>query len=94
VHGRPGAGLRAENRPPRSVFRAPRILPSGPREPVEPLSVAPSPVGYALVRTIAQSQSRRLKMTYRLVHTAAISPIANGYPNTQCNSGMWSKFMP
>lgn len=41
-----------------------------------------------------QSQSRRLKITYRLTQTIPISPIANGYPNLQPNSGMWSKFIP
>ncbi len=42
----------------------------------------------------AQSQSRRLKMTYRLVHTTAIRTMAKGYPSVQCNSGMCVKFMP
>jgi hypothetical protein len=40
------------------------------------------------------SQSRRLKTTYRLVHTTAMRRTAKGYPNAQCSSGMWSKFMP
>lgn len=40
------------------------------------------------------SQSLRLKMTYRLVQTTAISSTANGYPPAQCSSGMLSKFMP
>ncbi|MDQ0597956.1 hypothetical protein QF037_002301 [Streptomyces canus] len=43
---------------------------------------------------ITQSQCRRLKMTYKLVQTTDIRTIAKGYPNTQCNSGMWSKFIP
>jgi hypothetical protein len=42
----------------------------------------------------AYSQSLRLKMTYRLVHTMAIRAIAKGYPSAQCNSGMCEKFMP
>lgn len=40
------------------------------------------------------SQSRFLKITYRLVQTTAISRIANGYPAAQCSSGMVSKFIP
>jgi hypothetical protein len=40
------------------------------------------------------SQSFRLKMTYKLVQTPAISNTAKGYPNTRRNSGMWSKFIP
>lgn len=43
---------------------------------------------------IAQSQSRRLKMTYKLVQTIAIRAIAKGYPKLQRNSGMCSKFIP
>lgn len=43
---------------------------------------------------ITQSQSFRLKMTYKLVHTTAIRMIAKGYPSTQCNSGIRSKFIP
>lgn len=42
----------------------------------------------------AQSQSRRLNTTYRLTQTTAISRIANGYPKTQCSSGICVKFMP
>ncbi|GGP82760.1 hypothetical protein GCM10010278_71790 [Streptomyces melanogenes] len=40
------------------------------------------------------SQSRRLKMKYRLTHAPAISRIANGYPAAHFNSGMFSKFIP
>ena len=47
-----------------------------------------------IVSTSTQSQSFRLKMTYRLEHTTAIRRIANGYPSTQCNSGIRSKFIP
>ncbi|GAA4052185.1 hypothetical protein GCM10022233_23720 [Streptomyces shaanxiensis] len=41
-----------------------------------------------------QSQSRRLKMTYKLMHTNPIKPTAKGYPKLQLNSGMYLKFMP
>ncbi len=47
-----------------------------------------------LIGSIAQSQSRRLKMRYRLTQTTAINPIAKGYPKAQCSSGISSKFMP
>lgn len=53
-----------------------------------------APLRAAALTAITQSQSRRLKMTYRLVQTTAIRTIANGYPSTQCNSGMCLKFMP
>ena len=65
---------------PRKRRRSPR---SGP----QPLPGKPPGV-------ITQSQSFRLKMTYKLVHTTAIRMIAKGYPSTQCNSGIRSKFIP
>ncbi len=43
---------------------------------------------------MAQSQSRRLKMTYKLVQTIPIRAMAKGYPSTQRNSGMCVKFIP
>ena len=50
--------------------------------------------GVLKVLAYPQSQSRRLKIRYRLTQTIPISPIANGYPNPHRNSGMCVKFMP
>lgn len=41
-----------------------------------------------------QSQSRRLKIKYKLTQTTPIRPMAKGYPKLQLNSGMCLKFMP
>lgn len=40
----------------------------------------------------AHSRSRRSKAKQRLTQTIPIRQTAKGYPSTQCNSGMWSKF--
>lgn len=42
----------------------------------------------------AYSQPFFLKMAYMAAPVAAMRPMAMGYPNAQCSSGMWSKFMP
>lgn len=40
------------------------------------------------------SQPFRLKPRWITQQAATISTITSGYPNVQCFSGIWSKFMP
>jgi hypothetical protein len=79
-------------------FRArlilPRHSPSGLKRLIHARDRSCTYSGQQPSTAIAQSQSRRLKMTYKLVHTTAIRTSAKGYPNTQCNSGMCVKFIP
>ena len=55
-----------------------------------PVSSADSP----RIARGTQSQSRRLKITYKPAQTTPIRPIAKGYPKLQLSSGMCLKFMP
>ncbi|ATL31525.1 hypothetical protein KY5_6507 [Streptomyces formicae] len=74
-----------------SAAHSPQILPSGLKW--EPGDVRVREAGRRL-RARRYSQSRRLKMKYRLTHTTAISRIANGYPAAHFSSGIVSKFIP
>jgi hypothetical protein len=47
-----------------------------------------------LVSVGFSGQSRRLKVKYRLVHTASLNRIAKGWPKARSSFGIASKSMP
>lgn len=68
-----GGGIRSL--PACGLAHSPQILPRGSKRPCQGVRVCEDDRG---IRFVPYSQSRLLKMKYRLVHTAAISRIANG----------------
>jgi hypothetical protein len=85
---RPRSGRQPARRP---ALRKNRALHHEPDRDEPPAGVVTTP---PIVNAVPQSQSLRLKMKYKLVHTIAIRTMAKGYPSTQCNSGISRKFIP
>lgn len=68
----------AGDRPERSAAHSPHTLPSGPERVIYALDRSCTRSRQQPSAVITQSQSRRLKMTYKLVQTIPIRAIANG----------------